>query len=325
MKLAILGTGMIVQEALPIISGVGFESVSILGTERSGARTEQLAKQYGLARCYFDYDEILSSDADTVYIALPNNLHVPYARKALNAGKNVIVEKPAATNLAEFQELRRLAEEKGLILLEAMTVHYLPAYQSLKKELGAVGQVRMVSMNFNQYSSRYDKFLAGETPPVFDPSKAGGALMDINVYNLHFIVGLFGKPKAARYYANIQRGVDTSGAAVLDYGDFKAVCVAAKDSESPTPSAIQGEKGCVLIPMPANRITAYTVIPNHADGETREFPEVHRMSSEFQEFRRVIEEKDFQKASAMLDISETVTAILQEGIKQAGIVFPDSQ
>ena len=294
MKLGILGTGMIVQDLLPIMDKIELESVSILGTERSRARTEHLAEQYGLERCYFDYDEMLSSDADAIYIALPNNLHVPYARKALDAGKHVIAEKPAATSLTDFQELRRLSEEKGLILLEAMTVHYLPAYQSLKKELEKVGPVRMVNMNFSQYSSRYDKFLAGETPPVFDPNQAGGALMDVNVYNLHFTVGLFGKPKTARYYANVQRGVDTSGAAVLDYGGFKVVCIGAKDSQSPTPSVIQGEKGCVMIPMPVNRMTAYAVAGNQADAETREFPQVHRMLSEFQEFRRVIEELSFR-------------------------------
>ena len=321
MKLGILGTGQIVQDLLPVIGEIGFESISILGTERSRTLTEALAAKYGLARCYFDYDEMLSSDADTIYVALPNFLHYSFGRKALEAGKNVILEKPAATNLAEFQELRRLAEGRKLILLEAMNIHYLPAFIGLKKDMGAIGQVRVVSMNYSQYSSRYDAFLDGETLPAFDPKKAGGALMDINAYNLHFAVGLFGKPNSIRYYATVQRGIDTSGIMALDYGDFKAVCIGAKDCQAPTRSTIQGEKGCIVIPAPVNQMTSYTVTENKDDSQTREFQKEHRLLCEFREFRRIIEERDTRKVTEMLDIGETVAAIMQEGRKQEGIVF----
>ncbi|MBQ9346211.1 MAG: Gfo/Idh/MocA family oxidoreductase, partial [Oscillibacter sp.] len=232
------------------------------------------------------------------------------------------VEKPAVTTLAEFRELRRLAEEKGRILLEAVTVHYLPAYRALKEELSCVGPVRVVSMNYSQYSSRYDAFLAGETLPAFDPAKAGGALMDINVYNLNFVVGLFGKPKAVHYFATVQRGIDTSGTMVLDYGGFKAVCIGAKDCQAPVRSTIQGERGCIVVPMPANQMRAYSLTPNRQEGRERAFPEEHRMLPEFRMFRRILAERDTETASAMLDISETVAEILEEGRKQAGIVFP---
>ena len=61
---------------------------------------------------------------------------------------------------------------------------------------------------------------------------AGGALYDLGIYNIHFVTGIFGKPKKVRYFANITKGVDTSGTLVLDYGDFKAVCINAKDCKS---------------------------------------------------------------------------------------------
>lgn len=65
--------------------------------------------------------------------------------------------------------------------------------------------------------------------------------MDLNIYNIHFIVGLFGVPKSVEYLANIQRDVDTSGILLLDYGDFKVLSIAAKDSGAPVTSTIEGE------------------------------------------------------------------------------------
>lgn len=194
MKLAILGTGMIVKDFLTIKDQLSFEKVYILGTEATCEETEELKEKYGLDKTYYDYDEMLSSDADTVYVALPNFLHYSFARKALEAGKHVILEKPGTSNEREFQELVEIAKEHGSILLEAMTVHYMPAYKSVQKQIDKLGDLKIVSLNYSQYSSRYDRFKKGEVLPVFDPAKAGGALMDLNVYNIHFAVGLFGRP-----------------------------------------------------------------------------------------------------------------------------------
>ncbi len=52
-------------------------------------------------------------------------------------------------------------------------------------------------------------------------------LRDLNIYNIHLLVGLFGKPNRVEYLPNVERGVDTSGILVLDYGNFKAVAIGA--------------------------------------------------------------------------------------------------
>lgn len=76
--------------------------------------------------------------------------------------------------------------------------------------------------------------------------------MDLNIYNIHFIVGLFGVPKSVEYLANIQRDVDTSGILLLDYGDFKVLSIAAKDSGAPVTSTIEGENETIVVNGPAN-------------------------------------------------------------------------
>ena len=97
MRLAVLGTGKIVQEALPVLEGLGIRPHAILGTERSRERTEALAARYRIPRRCFRYEEVLESGADTIYVALPNSLHYVYARRALEGGLHVLVEKPAVT------------------------------------------------------------------------------------------------------------------------------------------------------------------------------------------------------------------------------------
>lgn len=323
MNLGILGTGKIVKDLMAARDRLPAERIFILGTKRSREKTETLAAQYSLERCFFDYDEMLAcSDIDTVYVALPNHLHFAFAKKALLAGKDCIVEKPVTSNYAQFCELRTLAGERGLILSEAMNIHELPAYRALKESLPALGNLKIVCLNYSQYSSRYDTFRQGTVLPAFDPHCSGGALMDLNVYNLHAVVGLFGAPKGVRYLANVERGIDTSGVLTLDYGSFKAVCIGAKDCRAPILSTFQGDAGCIQVHLPVNQMRGFTFTDNRGRETVKCFDDgTHRMVYEFEEFADVIRKRDFVRADRLLNISGTVSRIMQEARRQAGIVF----
>jgi len=322
MKLGILGTGMIVQDMLPMAQKLGFEEISILGTENSRQRTEELAKTYTLAHTYFDYDEMLHSDIDIFYVALPNHLHFAYSERAIDMGKHVIIEKPITSNTRELQELAGLAEEQDVMLFEAMSLYHLPAYQTLKDALAEIGPLKIANLNYSQYSSRYDAFQQGLTPPVFDWRKSGGSLMDINIYNIHGLVGLFGAPKRYQYFANMERGIDTSGVFLADYGDFQAVCIGAKDCTAPAFCTFQGEKGSIRVDGSLNGMTGYTVYLRDGTKETyrTEQPE-HRMFYEFQVFLHCIREKDQAACQLLLKQSMMVAELLETARKQAGIRF----
>lgn len=319
MKLGIVGTGMIVQDLMQIRSTLKVEKLAIFG--RNLEQVEQLAKTYHIHETFSTYDAMLESDIDTVYIALPNNLHFSFAQQALAADKHVILEKPITSNYAEFQQLRSLANAKKKILIEAVTLHYLPAYQQLKQKLAELGEIKIVSLNYSQYSSRYDRFKAGEILPAFDPLKSGGALMDLNVYNLHFAVGLFGKPTGCVYAANIERNIDTSGILLLNYPTFQAVCIAAKDCSAPVMLSIQGTKGCITVPMPASVMNTFELIANNGQRQSFEFEKQHRMFYEFQCFTEIIDKQDFAFVEKMLDISEIVCQLTEQARKQQGIRF----
>ena len=323
-KLGILGTGMIAKEFLPWLAGPQspFAVEAVCSTERSASVAADLCAQYDIPRHTTNYLELLQW-VDVVYLAVPNLQHTRFAKVALEAGRHVIVEKPMAPTAAEAEELAALARRKKVFLFEAITTQYLENYVKLHELLPRVGTVKLVQCNFSQYSSRYDRFCAGETPVSFDPACAGGALMDLNVYNISYIVGLFGEPNQVRYTANIERGIDTSGILTMDYTGFKAVSIAAKDCGAPARYVIQGTKGYLIQKSTANFCGGLTF---HANDGTEEHYNLNggrpRQAAEFDAFARAIAGDDQDLCSRMLDTSVAVSRVLTAARRSAGIRFP---
>lgn len=321
MKLAVLGTGKIVQEFLPMIQQVtDVELVALLSTPRSLDKAKEMQVQYHIQEVYTDYETLLgNATIDTVYVALPNHLHYQYTKAALLQGKNVICEKPFTLNAQQLQELIQIATEKRLILLEAITNQYLNNFLQIKKDLAQLGKIKIVECNYSQYSSRYDAFKEGRILPAFDPQKGGGALMDINIYNIHFVVGLFGKPEKVQYLANIERDIDTSGILVLDYGAFKAVCIGAKDSTAQIRSVIQGTDGSIEVLGATNEMPRYERRSKTEIEAINANLDKHRMYQEFEKFTEVIDQKDLAFALEQLNHSLTVMQVVDQALESANL------
>ena len=146
--------------------------------------------------------------------------------------------------------------------------------------------------------------------------------MDLNIYNIHLMVALFGKPLKVNYMANIEKNIDTSGIITLDYGSFKAVCIGAKDCKAPIATSIQGDQGCISIQTPANVLKGFKVLYN--DQREEEFDlqgDTHRMIYEFKEFVKMIENKDFDKANEMMEKSLISMDIATKARMSAGVHF----
>lgn len=324
MKLGIIGAGMIVNDFLTITSNLkDLELEAIFGRKNNEKTMKELKNKYNIKNIFFNYNELLNSDVDTVYIALPNNLHFEFSKIALEANKNVIVEKPMTSNYEEALSLSNLAREKNLFIFEAITNQYLPNYKKIKELLPSLGKIKIVQCNYSQYSRRYDSFKAGSVLPAFDPNFSGGALMDLNIYNLHYVIGLFGKPKNVEYYPNIEKGIDTSGILMLDYENFKCVCIGAKDCKAPIANNIQGDNGCIYQDTPANVCEKFQLLMN--DGTSKLINEnnyEHRMVNEFIEFIDMIKNNNLAKCYEMLEHSLIVSEVQTIARKKGGIIFP---
>lgn len=322
MKLGILGAGMIVSTFLEMVKELPeIKLKSILGTERSYDKLLTIQKENKIDQAFTDFDEFLEkSDIDTVYVALPNHLHFEYAKKSLEAGKHVICEKPFTLTLAEFVELKELALSKDLVLVEAITNQHLGNYQTVKNIMPELGDLKIIECNYSQYSSRYDAFMEGTILPAFNPKMGGGALMDINIYNIHFVVGLLGKPASVRYLPNIEKGIDTSGILILDYPETKVVCIGAKDSTSEIRNTIQGNKGSILINGSSSVIVE---VEKQINGEEpviyKDNAHPNRMHEEFAEFYRMISTHDMEATKKQLNHSELVMEVVESALQDAGI------
>lgn len=170
MKLGIVGSGMIVEDLLSFINNIpNIQLIHISGTKRSEEKVKNLCKKHHFKRCSTSYDQLLNDEeVDTIYVALPNHLHYEYTRQALQANKNVILEKPFTSTIEEAQELEKLAIENHLFLWEAITNQYLPNFYKVKELLPKLGRIKIVECNFSQYSSRYNAFKEGNILPALD-------------------------------------------------------------------------------------------------------------------------------------------------------------
>lgn len=329
MKLGIVGSGNIVKECLnALICVPEIVLQAIVVREKSLAVAEALQCQYGINKIYSDYEAFLDDpDIDMLYIGLPNSMHYDYSKRALLAGKHVICEKPFTSNYQELKELSDLARKKQLFLFEAITLIYSKNFAYLKEQLSVIGDIKLVQCNYSQFSSRYPKYQQGEVLAAFDPAYSGGALFDINVYNIHFVCRLFGRPDSVNYHANIGfNGIDTSGVLVMNYPTFTAICSGAKDSQSPCHTTVQGTKGYVEIAGPTNE--AKEVALKLLQGEVctnNKGDYANRMVDELKAFERLYRNNDHTACYELLDHSLIVLDVLTQARLHAGIEFPSDK
>ena len=317
-NIAVLGTGKIIPEAIGAMqASKKFNVANIWARPHSRDKAAALAEQFHIDKFTTDLDDLLNDNApDFVYVGLINSVHYEYAKRFLDAGKNVIVEKPFTTTAAQAQELIDLALSKRLYLFEAVTTLHQPNFYTIRDALKKIGEIKIVLCNYSQYSSRYDAFKRGEVAPAFDPKLFGGALRDINIYNLNFVVGLFGLPKKVSYVANRGfNGVDTSGIVSLEYENFLAQCIGAKDSASPSFLSIQGDGGYILVRDAPNELNSFELAVRGEEVQTFSLNKFnHRMIHEFVEFGEVFERGDYSVAERSLKISLDVMKVVEQCI-----------
>lgn len=189
LRWGILGSGWIAAQFVASVQAHTRQIVAAVGA-RSHASARDFAGRFGIPAAHGSYDDLVADPGiDVIYVATPHNLHHAHAMLALNAGKHVLVEKPAALNHAQAAEMAALARSKGLLLAEALWTYFLPKFDIVQQLLedGALGEIRSVYSEYGEY-----------LPPehrLFDPKLAGGPLLDLGTYPVSLIVRLMGVPE----------------------------------------------------------------------------------------------------------------------------------
>ncbi len=322
MRIGTVGTGFIVDNFIDAVSRTeNAEVVAIYSRHEDTAQA--FAARHNLAKWHTDREAFLNDpDYDVVYVASPNSLHYQWTLDALKAVKGVICEKPFVSTHAECEILRDLAQEKSLFLVEAITVPHLPNFKLLRDHLDKIGPVRLVQLNFSQYSSKHKAYLEGKNPNVFNPAFAGGALMDINYYNLRFMLDLFGEPEDIRYFANLaENGIDTSGVLMMRYPGFVAEAVGAKDSRSENMVQIQGEKGYIKVPKESSRCISVEIFSPHGEETFNLQADDNVLVYEMQDFSEMYRTNDLAKRDQLLEMTCRAMKWLEKARKDGGVFF----
>ena len=298
-RIAIAGSGRIVPQMLEAMQTVpGYEVLAICG------RSREKAGRFGIPHVYTDYAEMLARpDIDFVYVALPNSLHFEAAKQALLAGKNVLCEKPFTSTVEQAAELFALAEERGLWIFEAISNIHLPNFHKVEEILPRIGPVRLVHADYDEHFGRYDEYLAGADIPVFTHEYEGGALRDINLYCLHIVLALYGRPDRVFYAANAcgRNAVGTSGAATLAYrSGLVAVCTASMDSDGLRGFFFQGEKGAIRVHGLPNFFTKVDLMLPGQEMQSFELNRYeHRLCHQLEDYRDIYESRDRAAANRL--------------------------
>jgi D-xylose 1-dehydrogenase (NADP+, D-xylono-1,5-lactone-forming) len=183
---------------------------------RDQKRADSYASRHGIPQAYGSYEELLESpDVDCLYISLPNGLHGEWTRRALEAEKHVLCEKPLTPTAQEAAALFALADERGRLLMEAFMYRHHP--QTLRAvelvQEGAVGTPRIVRSWFH---------FVTEDPATdvrYSADLAGGALRDVGCYCVSFSNLLLGDApsEVAGVASRTQAGVDERFAGSMAY------------------------------------------------------------------------------------------------------------
>lgn len=213
----LIGPGNIAQqfaEALTAVPGSQLHAVAA----RSKPKAERFAREHGAEFYYGSHLALLdNSSVDAVYIATPHRYHFEQARDCLLAGKSVLCEKPMCVNAREAQELIELSRANGVFLMEALWTRFLPIYEVVNQWLasGKIGTVTSVSSSFG--------FAIGgdRRGRLFDPALAGGALLDMGVYNVSMSQWVFGSNPVGHSIVGVigDSGVDEHSKTRLKYSD----------------------------------------------------------------------------------------------------------
>ncbi len=278
------------------------------------------AAKHQIPLVYTDMEAFLSSDLDAVYIASPNICHGPQAMDALWHGKHVLCEKPIATSQDEWKDMQKTARENGRVLLEAMRPAFDPAIHGVRDALSKLGTIRRAVFEYCQYSSRYDRFKAGEILNAFNPALGNAAIMDIGVYAVHVCAMLFGKPNDVVSRSVVfDNGMEAMGTIFMPYDGFQAEVVYAKIIDSVNPSVITGENGSIIIDKLSVPRTVTLQLRGKEPQVISPAPVEQNMVYEVAVFADLIRRGDVNHRYAQ--VSDWVMEILDTVRAQNGIVF----
>ena len=244
MKVGIIGAGNIARTLTKTMQQMKDVEVYAISS-RSKKKAEEFRGEFSLAKAYGSYEELVNDDeVELVYIATPHSHHYEHMKLCIEHKKAVLCEKSFTFNGEEAREIAELAREKQVYVAEAIWTRYMPSRKIIDEVISSaiVGKISMVTCNL-----AYD---IDDKERIIRPELAGGALLDLGIYGLNFIIMHFGKDieKMDVSVVKTETGVDGKLNISLIYKDgFMAVSTHGIYGCSDKKGVLYGEKGYIVI------------------------------------------------------------------------------
>jgi glycerol-3-phosphate cytidylyltransferase len=250
-RLGVIGTGRIASRFIPeskYVSGVNIESVYNPHIESA----KRFADQYELSSSTDDWNEFINK-IDGVYIASPHETHFYYSIKALEANKHVLCEKPMCLRSDQATALFDLAQQKALVLLEALKTAYCPGFLRLFSivKSGVIGQIKDIDATFTK--------LHPENAREWDELN-GGAFLEYASYPLLAISKILGSDYKTLHFESLYKGkTDYYTKAFFKYNEAMATAKVGIGVKSEGNLVISGTKGYVIVKSPWWKTTKFDI------------------------------------------------------------------
>ncbi len=218
---------------------------------RSESKAIEAAKEFGIDQAYGSYEELLRSDqVDAVYIPLPNHLHTEWIKKAADAGKHILCEKPMCMHADEVIDVVEYCQKKDVYLMEAFMYKHHPQWQKARDVIRTnnIGKIRYISTSFS-----YNNPAPSNIRNIKE--YGGGGLRDIGCYAIsvpRFLLGREPKRVISLLNEHKEFGTDELSSAILDFGDTQATFTVSTGASAFQKVDIIGTAGRVTVDLPFN-------------------------------------------------------------------------
>ena len=321
LRWGILATGGIAAAFAADLRTAGLDLVAV--GSRSQESADAFAARFDIARAHGSYEALAADpEVDIIYIATPHPLHAADARLALEHGKHALVEKAFTLTRDEAAELRDLAAEKGLLVMEAMWTRYLPHMVRLREIIaeGTIGEVRAVTADHTQLlpddpSHRLNALELG-----------GGALLDLGIYPVSFVWDILGAPTTVHAAGRlIDTGADSEVATVMTHaGGAVSTTLSSSRAAGPNVAAVIGTKARILLDRVWYTPTSFQVIAPDGTVIEEYTSDVEGRGMQFQAYaaERFVAEQLLTGDVLPIDETVEIMGTLDEIRRQIGVRYP---